>query len=375
MEREIIKQKFYEFSTYISRDISLLPENLREGIKIFFGYNAVYGIREIDSEGNIKIHTLSGSISSLYRRDYNLYKEKLAKTDIFEMNMLKIMKESVPRKKWVWRIQDLGYEQEDFLETAYGKKAKESDLGYRAVIVPRQPLGKYFHSISVYKYISQGDFTELELELFEWIANVFGIMFGLYLKYTESAAVLKLVDSRLTGMGKTVGILNSNMDVLFKTAGFDGLSKRILGKEKLVDFLLPILGDVDKIPAGLIHKRLLIAAGQEYLLSVSLFAPETELSTNDNKLILVEISPQDWMAPEEREPERLSEAQIQRYGFTKRECEVLELLLRNASIDKISEQLYTAKTTVRTHISHIYRKMGVNSRLDAMEKLRGDSPS
>lgn len=54
--------------------------------------------------------------------------------------------------------------------------------------------------------------------------------------------------------------------------------------------------------------------------------------------------------------------------LTKRETEVLELLARGKSYTAIASDLYVHKETVKSHIKHIYHKLMVNSKADAIEK-------
>ena len=52
-------------------------------------------------------------------------------------------------------------------------------------------------------------------------------------------------------------------------------------------------------------------------------------------------------------------------GLTRREKEVLGLLARGASNKAIAKKLFISPHTVRTHLTHIFRKIGVASRLEA----------
>lgn len=49
-------------------------------------------------------------------------------------------------------------------------------------------------------------------------------------------------------------------------------------------------------------------------------------------------------------------------GLSKREIDVLEFLLQHQTIDRIAEMLGISRNTVKSHISHIYAKTGLNSR-------------
>jgi DNA-binding NarL/FixJ family response regulator len=52
--------------------------------------------------------------------------------------------------------------------------------------------------------------------------------------------------------------------------------------------------------------------------------------------------------------------------LTERELEVLDLLGNGMSARNIAKRLSISERTVNTHIGHIYRKLGVNNRVDAV---------
>ncbi len=55
---------------------------------------------------------------------------------------------------------------------------------------------------------------------------------------------------------------------------------------------------------------------------------------------------------------------IQRMGITDREAEVMELLLKGNSYKMIADQLVISISTVRTHVTNLYKKASVNSRYE-----------
>ena len=65
-----------------------------------------------------------------------------------------------------------------------------------------------------------------------------------------------------------------------------------------------------------------------------------------------------------------------RSSLTAREWEVLDLLCDGHSTDRMAEELFLSTETVRSHVKSIYRKLGVNSREQAVseaERLRSVS--
>jgi DNA-binding CsgD family transcriptional regulator len=65
------------------------------------------------------------------------------------------------------------------------------------------------------------------------------------------------------------------------------------------------------------------------------------------------------------------EAIAERYALTSRELEVLELLAEGRNQPYIESKLTISRATVKTHIVHIYRKLGINSKQELISLLRG----
>lgn len=63
---------------------------------------------------------------------------------------------------------------------------------------------------------------------------------------------------------------------------------------------------------------------------------------------------------------------VQMYGLSEREAEVLLYTMRGRSAAYIADKLVIARSTVKTHTTHIYQKMNVSDRqemLDLIESL------
>ena len=58
-------------------------------------------------------------------------------------------------------------------------------------------------------------------------------------------------------------------------------------------------------------------------------------------------------------------------GLTQREQEVLDLIAEGLSVKEIAARTQVSGSTVRTHIRHIYEKLQVRSRVEALNKVRG----
>lgn len=58
------------------------------------------------------------------------------------------------------------------------------------------------------------------------------------------------------------------------------------------------------------------------------------------------------------------------YNLSVRENEILDLLARGLRLKEIADKLFITINTVRTHIRHIYEKLQVQSRVEALNKTR-----
>lgn len=57
-------------------------------------------------------------------------------------------------------------------------------------------------------------------------------------------------------------------------------------------------------------------------------------------------------------------------GWTAREREILLLIVEGCSNDEIASRLFIARSTVKTHINHLYRKLDTASRTQAIKRAR-----
>lgn len=59
------------------------------------------------------------------------------------------------------------------------------------------------------------------------------------------------------------------------------------------------------------------------------------------------------------------------YGLTGREKEILQLLSEGLNYQRIADQLFISLSTIRTHVCHIYEKLHVHSKINAIKKVNG----
>ncbi|MDE1192180.1 MAG: response regulator transcription factor [Arachidicoccus sp.] len=62
--------------------------------------------------------------------------------------------------------------------------------------------------------------------------------------------------------------------------------------------------------------------------------------------------------------------QVNDFKLSGREKEILQLLSEGFSYQKIADKLFISISTIRTHICHIYDKLHVSSKMDAVRKFK-----
>lgn len=85
-------------------------------------------------------------------------------------------------------------------------------------------------------------------------------------------------------------------------------------------------------------------------------------------------APVEATASAEDSAERALDAFAERYRLSPREREITGLISKGRDVPYIEQELVLSKSTVKTHIRHIYEKCGVSSRQDLLDLLHAESP-
>lgn len=81
-------------------------------------------------------------------------------------------------------------------------------------------------------------------------------------------------------------------------------------------------------------------------------------------------------APWPIEPSKAEEVawlNLAAYGLSRREVEVVRLVVRGASTRRISEELFISGYTVQNHLCNVFEKVGVRSRRALIKSLFFDN--
>ena len=63
------------------------------------------------------------------------------------------------------------------------------------------------------------------------------------------------------------------------------------------------------------------------------------------------------------------------YGLTRREEDMLLLIVEGRTQPEIARALYVSRDTVKTHVRNLYRKMGVSGKAELVEAMSAAEPA
>ena len=114
--------------------------------------------------------------------------------------------------------------------------------------------------------------------------------------------------------------------------------------------------------------QMVFASGGNCLGLLTLFRPKDQPNFTDTEIFFLD-NIKDHMSVRLRQkssdkhtPDQSSTALMKKYELTRRECEILELLLEGKEKEQIAEELFIAENTLRRHIYNMYTKMGIQHR-------------
>ena len=65
----------------------------------------------------------------------------------------------------------------------------------------------------------------------------------------------------------------------------------------------------------------------------------------------------------------ISQKTLASYNITTREKEIISLLINGYSYNRISDELVISLPTVKTHVQNIYKKLGINNKIELVNKI------
>ena len=156
----------------------------------------------------------------------------------------------------------------------------------------------------------------------------------------------------------------------------------------LLDYRMPVADGLEVLSrlADLTKVLLLTSDGSNSVISTALARGASGFLTHADlhpdvllQAVTAVAGGEAWLAPSAAamavaqlrgRAERESAARI-RFGLTRRERELMELLVRGLTNGRIADELVLTEKTVKNHLNHVYAKLGVSHRAEAVARWQG----
>ncbi len=150
----------------------------------------------------------------------------------------------------------------------------------------------------------------------------------------------------------------------------------LFGIERFVRYVVYAAGaNAESVVSGLLSADAPIQSALGFV-AIALIAVTTVVLLTDKTLLLgadMSIAPSSLAGESRRNAAIMKNEEVARiYGLTPREQEVFDLLVKGRGIVAIEKELFIANGTAKSHIQHVYKKMGVHSRKEFLEKAASE---
>ena len=353
-------EKVIEFYTRLNRDYSKFEENSLELMAELFGYRLTAYCEYKSYNGRTEAEHI---ISHTLRRDLlKQYKEKAVYDNPLILNYARLC----------YNNADLNYLTDAHLvgyapppDSAYLRLLEEYHIGRYAVLGVNNTTRNLVHLIHVFMPQQYGDFTPHDLALFAEIGRVFNYSKSLYSSHMQYVGHTETLMAYCDTADFGFAILDRKGRLIQQNSLFKRYSSRISAgltdQEVISDVLHAVIGQRDLLSSPNFLKTAQLAG-----LEIIVRKKRTEMSHGMEHLTFITLN-----RIGSRKALTIDHSELTaRFGFTKREAEVAELIMIGCDNRQISETLFIALPTVKAHIGHIFQKAGVSSRTELVNTIR-----
>lgn len=360
--------KLLEFNSLILKDISNFPVNILNALELIFNYKlTVYSVIGKDT----KIYPIELYTQNLDQNMLKIYKTQVYEHDIFCNNIYSRIHKN---KRLVFTIKDF-IDLEDFPNTVYGKHLYAQNLYYQAIIYTSN-LEYPRHAISIFKTFEEGDFTEDELDLLNKIGKIFLSAAHIYKLHIDNKHNFDLIKTFYNSISYSFAIIENSKNIVYYNENFITYAQILTAQvetERVFRDFIKILENYIKTPLeNLLHSTTIDLDDYKVLLT-----PQTMIHIESVKryifLTIIERDDDDIEVQKNIDKSKVlanTTELLNRYNLTKRELEILQLMIEGYSNQQIADIQYISIFTVKTHNKNIFKKLNVTSRMEAVAKLK-----
>lgn len=360
-----------DFFEALNAGNELFPKRLLKLLRRYFHYDHMIFMpclyEKVYHETRKRHAAMDNYIGLNFRMaDLQLY-EKYADYDPFAPAKLP----AVMRDRSFLKIDNLmSYAQ--YEKTEYYRFMSKIGFYYQGSMMLKNKSGRIMAGIGFFRSKDEGDFTDEEVELLARIAGQVSALYYYEILLSTSVQLFQMVERLYTNSAMGVVLTDNRGMILWSNA-----SARMIGKQFAREGSDLILGNMDAFDDDIIDIQQVILDMDEELLREEpcSYCPVlnhnyTFYSQPFRVANIMGTKESRHLIHIHREVEKESEFDHILSQLTRRERQILEGLLQGKTNEDIAYQLKISENTIRTHISNIYKKIGVKNKSEIFLKFR-----
>lgn len=368
------KNKMLDFVVDISSSTNSFPQQVLKMIAAHFGYKRLLFFPYYSSRygpGTSQKDLLNNFTS--YNLDYkhlNIFAKSAYKSNIFSPPNLP----PEARVKKVLTIKSL-MSYEEYETTEWHRNMVAGGGYYHACIhLLNKSQTAQEASINIFHTKSEGEFTDCEVRMFEYLSDFLSNMLQLRLQLSNDQSMETAVNTMLKNLALGVVCLDDQLSVIEANH-----MARQLCKEYLVDY------DDNLVNRSALYldeknydvQKVIDSVGSELLSGQPVYEKREGLAprysfypTSFVSFGVIGILSNRYMVFIQKEKDVETAAKKEYATLTKREKEILGYVFCGHSNEQIGRELNVSIYTVRTHVSNLYHKFDVKNRVELMAILK-----
>lgn len=257
----------------------------------------------------------------------------------------------------------------------YEQMLNKRNQPYEALLVIHQKSSHMVYAISVYKTREEGPFTDDEIWILEFIGKFLKMHTYNYQLKTDQATLISFLTDHLPLKRDGFCVIDNKCRPITQNTMFSTYMEDMFDGKPFKESVASLNPYARRSALWGEKEYTETRKGRSDTYQISLLADSVGREANRRKYLLIYIHPNSESAkkvrpaqPEDRENQYFT--LMNEYNLTRRELEVLRLIVQGKDNSEIAETLSVSSATVKSHIRNIYGKLGEQKRSSIVARFR-----
>ncbi len=361
-------KKLLELSLCLDGDFTDYLNHIVDNVSRIFNYRMII-LLQYEKNSNNETYVervVMPSNRFMNANEVREYTNRIFYSDYFHIDKINKLRNPNYNNR-VFRIEDVTT-REAFAKSEIGKLLFQFNFNSQVALCLSQSSSFPQYVLFFYKSVNEADFTQYECRLFNNIAQILSKYLDKNNKIKKMETIVWMLGDHINDLYNSgVAIVDSERNLIYQNSSFIGLARDATSSiniPEIMDKLYKVLHESSEKPKRInLYANLTNCKLNDY--TISFVNKDIKYRGIFRKFIIIEIKKN----KADIETSDYLYHILDSYHLSKREEDVVKLLLENNSYQQIAHSLYISESTVKSHVSRIYSKLGVKSRSEAVKKL------